>query len=157
MDEPYYNEAGYEKHKDTVTGFENSRLYNEMALLKVVQSMVAVAERPPVLFKDEVMAHLRLAGPRSAVRIDPVPPRTFRSSRGIFYLVRFIKRLEAWMEACSCKGSEPEAAKSVPGGAPDYPLFPISRGCVILVEKALNSLKATLAKMDEGFEAAVLS
>jgi len=35
--EPYYNEAGYEKQKGTQTGLENSRLYNEMAVLKLVQ------------------------------------------------------------------------------------------------------------------------
>jgi len=35
--EPYYNEAGYEKQKGTQTGLENSRLYNEMAVLNVVQ------------------------------------------------------------------------------------------------------------------------
>jgi len=37
--EPYYNEAGYEKQKGTQTGLENSRLYNEMAVLKLVQVM----------------------------------------------------------------------------------------------------------------------
>jgi len=35
--EPYYNEAGYERQKGTQTGLENSRLYNEMAVLKLVQ------------------------------------------------------------------------------------------------------------------------
>jgi len=35
--EPYYNEAGYEKQKSTQTGYENSRVYNEMAVLKLVQ------------------------------------------------------------------------------------------------------------------------
>jgi len=35
--EPYYNEAGYEKQKGTQTGLENSRLYNEMAVVKLVQ------------------------------------------------------------------------------------------------------------------------
>ena len=37
MSEPYYNEAGYEKQKGTQQGTENSRMYNEMALLKLVQ------------------------------------------------------------------------------------------------------------------------
>ena len=35
--EPYYNEAGYEKQKGSQQGLENSRLYNEMAILKLVQ------------------------------------------------------------------------------------------------------------------------
>lgn len=35
--EPYYNEAGYEKQRGTQQGVENSRMYNEMAIVKVVQ------------------------------------------------------------------------------------------------------------------------
>jgi len=60
--EPYYNEAGYERHRDTQQGAENSRLYNEMALLKLVQSMTNVAQRPPSVFKAEVKAHFQANG-----------------------------------------------------------------------------------------------
>lgn len=35
--EPYYNEAGYERQKGTQIGHENSRMYNEMAIVKMVQ------------------------------------------------------------------------------------------------------------------------
>lgn len=35
--EPYYNEAGFEKQKGSQQGFENSRMYNEMVLLKLMQ------------------------------------------------------------------------------------------------------------------------
>ena len=38
--EPYYNEAGYEKLKGSQEGLENSRMYNEMAILKLVQVRV---------------------------------------------------------------------------------------------------------------------
>ena len=37
VDEPYYNEAGYEKQRGTPHAQENSRMYNEMAILKLVQ------------------------------------------------------------------------------------------------------------------------
>jgi ubiquitin-conjugating enzyme E2 O len=37
VSEPYFNEAGYERQKGTQQGIENSRMYNEMALLKLVQ------------------------------------------------------------------------------------------------------------------------
>jgi len=57
VDEPYYNEAGYERHRDTQQGAENSRLYNEMALLKLTQSMAKVAANPPEVFKEEVKEH----------------------------------------------------------------------------------------------------
>ena len=37
VSEPYFNEAGYEKQRGTQQGQENSRMYNEMAVLKLVQ------------------------------------------------------------------------------------------------------------------------
>ena len=35
--EPYFNEAGYDKQKETMEGNENSKKYNEMVLIKVLQ------------------------------------------------------------------------------------------------------------------------
>ena len=35
--EPYFNEAGYEKQKGGQQAAEDSRLYNEMAIVKLVQ------------------------------------------------------------------------------------------------------------------------
>lgn len=35
--EPYYNEAGYERQRGTQQGKENSRMYNEMVILKLLQ------------------------------------------------------------------------------------------------------------------------
>jgi ubiquitin-conjugating enzyme E2 O len=57
--EPYFNEAGYERQKGTQQGVENSRMYNEMVVLKLVQSMTRLASNPPEAFKDEVKDHLR--------------------------------------------------------------------------------------------------
>ena len=37
MSEPYYNEAGFEKQRGSVIGLENSKMYNEMAIIKLVQ------------------------------------------------------------------------------------------------------------------------
>jgi ubiquitin-conjugating enzyme E2 O len=37
VDEPYYNEAGYEKQRGTQIALENSRMYNETAILKLVE------------------------------------------------------------------------------------------------------------------------
>ena len=39
MPEPYYNEAGYDKQRGSQQGEENARMYNEMVLIKLVQSM----------------------------------------------------------------------------------------------------------------------
>ncbi|XP_050394975.2 (E3-independent) E2 ubiquitin-conjugating enzyme UBE2O [Patella vulgata] len=67
--EPYYNEAGYEKQKGSEQAHENSRMYNEMAILKLVQSMTAMATRPPKVFENEVRDHLLANGPRMIRRL----------------------------------------------------------------------------------------
>ena len=55
--EPYYNEAGYERQKGTQQGRENTRMYNEMVVLKLVQSMTKLILHPPEAFKEETHAH----------------------------------------------------------------------------------------------------
>ncbi|ESP03792.1 hypothetical protein LOTGIDRAFT_156353 [Lottia gigantea] len=67
--EPYYNEAGYEKQRGSQQAYENSRMYNEMAILKLVQAMSAMAERPPKIFEQEVKDHLLNNGPRMIKRL----------------------------------------------------------------------------------------
>ena len=62
--EPYYNEAGYEKHRGSPHGDENSRMYNEMAIIKLGQSMASMAARPPEVFKEEVKQHFLRHGKR---------------------------------------------------------------------------------------------
>ena len=57
MDEPYFNQAGYERQKGTQEGKENSRLYNEMVLLKLVQSMTLLIKAPPKIFREEIKEH----------------------------------------------------------------------------------------------------
>ncbi|KAK3738720.1 hypothetical protein QZH41_018085, partial [Actinostola sp. cb2023] len=55
--EPYYNEAGYEKQRGTQEGLDNSRLYNEMAILKLLQSMAKMISKPPLGFEKEIRLH----------------------------------------------------------------------------------------------------
>lgn len=59
MSEPYFNEAGYEKQKGSQQGKENSRMYNEMAVLKLVQSLTKLIVQPPAVFKEEILQHFR--------------------------------------------------------------------------------------------------
>ena len=63
--EPYYNEAGYGKHRGSPYGDENSRMYNEMAIIKLGQSMASVVSKPPEVFKEEVREHFKKNGDRS--------------------------------------------------------------------------------------------
>ncbi|XP_055677910.1 (E3-independent) E2 ubiquitin-conjugating enzyme isoform X2 [Lutzomyia longipalpis] len=60
--EPYYNEAGYEKQKGTQQGMENSRMYNEMAVIKLVQSMTKLMCSPPDIFKEQIVRHFEEKG-----------------------------------------------------------------------------------------------
>ncbi|KAK9888270.1 hypothetical protein WA026_000532 [Henosepilachna vigintioctopunctata] len=79
--EPYYNEAGYEKQTDTQQGFENSRTYNELVILKLVQSMSEMLLSPPEAFKREVHSHFAIKGEKLCHRLqkfcsDVDPPKT---------------------------------------------------------------------------------
>ncbi|MPC13563.1 (E3-independent) E2 ubiquitin-conjugating enzyme [Portunus trituberculatus] len=45
VSEPYFNEAGYERQKGTQQGRENSRMYNEMVVLKLIQAMAKTSSK----------------------------------------------------------------------------------------------------------------
>ena len=64
VDEPYYNEAGYERQRGTQQALENSKMYNEMVLLKLVQSLTRILGRPPPTFHDQVVQHFAENGPK---------------------------------------------------------------------------------------------
>ncbi|XP_045497156.1 (E3-independent) E2 ubiquitin-conjugating enzyme UBE2O isoform X2 [Colias croceus] len=120
--EPYFNEAGYEKQKGTQQGKENSRMYNEMVLLKLVQSMTRMALNPPEPFHNEVVQHLRGAGPA------------------------LCRRLEG-LAALSNDPINP-GDPATPTDPPDYPLVPASRGFCLTLRSSLESFRAALRKLD---------
>ncbi|KAL0279305.1 UNVERIFIED_CONTAM: hypothetical protein PYX00_000896 [Menopon gallinae] len=70
VNEPYFNEAGYEKQKGTQQGHENSRMYNEMAILKLVQAMTKMVVHPPEVFKDEIKQHFAQCSNRFIGRLQ---------------------------------------------------------------------------------------
>ena len=59
VSEPYFNEAGFEKQKGSQQGRENSRMYNEMVVLKLVQAQTKLLLHPPPVFKDIIIAHFK--------------------------------------------------------------------------------------------------
>ncbi|XP_072403360.1 (E3-independent) E2 ubiquitin-conjugating enzyme UBE2O [Diabrotica undecimpunctata] len=69
VSEPYYNEAGYEKQTDTQQGYENSRTYNELVILKLIQSMKKMLQSPPEMFKREIIAHFSERGHKLCERL----------------------------------------------------------------------------------------
>ncbi|XP_072259967.1 (E3-independent) E2 ubiquitin-conjugating enzyme [Pyxicephalus adspersus] len=70
VNEPYYNEAGFDSDRGLQEGYENSRCYNEMSLIRVVQSMTQLLRRPVEVFQQEIMEHFQSNGWRLAHRIE---------------------------------------------------------------------------------------
>ncbi|XP_071797737.1 (E3-independent) E2 ubiquitin-conjugating enzyme UBE2O-like isoform X2 [Asterias amurensis] len=122
VSEPYYNEAGYEKHRDSVPGTENSRLYNETAILKMVQSMTLMLTNPPEVFHEETVSFCRKYGHR------------------------MIRRVEHWLSL----GDRSPGSRAPGKGdqedftAPAFPLLPLSRGFVLSTRQALRGYRAAL-------------
>lgn len=76
VSEPYYNEAGYEKQVESQQGYENSRTYNELVILKLVQAMTVLSVSPPEVFKDEIMTHFSQQGQTFCERIEKWTSKT---------------------------------------------------------------------------------
>ncbi|XP_015211747.1 (E3-independent) E2 ubiquitin-conjugating enzyme UBE2O isoform X2 [Lepisosteus oculatus] len=70
VNEPYYNEAGFDSDRGLQEGYENSRCYNEMALIKMVQSMTQLLLQPVEVFQQEIREHFLCGGWRLAHRIE---------------------------------------------------------------------------------------
>ncbi|XP_066470602.1 (E3-independent) E2 ubiquitin-conjugating enzyme isoform X2 [Tiliqua scincoides] len=70
VNEPYYNEAGFDSDRGLQEGYENSRCYNEMALIRVVQSMMQLLRKPVEVFEQEIFEHFCLNGWRLVHRIE---------------------------------------------------------------------------------------
>jgi len=62
VDEPYYNEAGYGRQKGTSIASENSRLYNEMVVIKMIQSMTKMLSSPHKAFDTQIRQHITKTG-----------------------------------------------------------------------------------------------
>lgn len=70
VNEPYYNEAGFDSDRGLQEGYENSRCYNEMALIKMVQSMTQLLQNPVEVFRQEIQEHFVSNGWRLVHRLD---------------------------------------------------------------------------------------
>ncbi|XP_041839152.1 (E3-independent) E2 ubiquitin-conjugating enzyme UBE2O [Melanotaenia boesemani] len=70
VNEPYYNEAGFDSDRGLQEGYENSRCYNEMALIKMVQSMTQLLQNPVEVFKQEIQEHFISSGWRLVHRLE---------------------------------------------------------------------------------------
>ncbi|XP_065337080.1 (E3-independent) E2 ubiquitin-conjugating enzyme isoform X2 [Cloeon dipterum] len=138
VSEPYFNEAGYEKQKGSQQGRENSRMYNEMVVLKQVQALTKMLLQPPSVFKEEVLYHFkhqayflidRLEGwlkisemHNDSHPLSPVTPTTFREAHGVL-------------------------ASSATTPLPEFPLIPASKGFCITLRKSLSTFQEVLTSV----------
>jgi len=130
--EPYYNEAGYERQKGTQQGIENSRMYNELAILKMTQSLSLIAKNPLHVFKEEIIEHLKSKWNN------------------------YIDRLESWLSLSERKisldaGSISKDKEIIENSSencemniPEFPLLPGSKGFCISLRKALTTFRETM-------------
>ena len=134
--EPYYNEAGYERQKGTQIGEENSRMYNEMAVLKLVQSMTRLISNPAKPFNQEILDHMKV------------------NAR------KFSTRLRMWRQMSMEQASAPVTpttssslgAGSLQNDLPDFPLIPASKGFCLSLDKALKQFELCLAEAGVEFK-----
>ncbi|KAI4476444.1 hypothetical protein M0804_013572 [Polistes exclamans] len=133
VSEPYFNEAGFEKQKGSQQGRENSRMYNEMVVLKLVQAQTKLLLHPPLVFKDIIIAHFK----RHAERL--------------------LQRLDLWMEISEQHNNQHPLSPVTPTTfkeiseidqkiLPEFPLIPASRGFCITLRKTLTTFKDVLIK-----------
>ena len=115
-------------------------MYNELAILKMTQSLNAIAKNPPVVFKEEIIEHFK------------------KTNNDL------IERLEAWLEMSKYQnslqsGANNEHTTTQEGAAtlkvitknqistPDFPLLPGSKGFCISLKKAIAAFKETIEEI----------
>ncbi|XP_017040016.1 (E3-independent) E2 ubiquitin-conjugating enzyme UBE2O [Drosophila ficusphila] len=130
VDEPYYNEAGYEKQRGTQLGNENSRVYNEMAIIKIAHSTVKQLQNPPLIFRNELIEHFKEFGSELHGRMQAWSEYSAEAQR---QHITSIKDMPADYKA--------------PCELPEFPLLPCSRGFCIAVKGVLGQLHSELTAL----------
>ena len=130
--EPYFNEAGYEKQRGAQQGSENSRMYNEMAVLKLVQSMTKLLRNPQQPFQEEISEHFLEAGGKLTAR-----------------LLRWKAISESQSSHLLATPTSPTALSVLSPGQdlPDFPLVPASRGFCLSLTRAIASFQEAAATL----------
>ncbi|KAH8419184.1 hypothetical protein KR222_009243 [Zaprionus bogoriensis] len=152
VDEPYFNEAGYEKQRGTQLGNENSRVYNEMAIIKIVHSTVKQLQNPPIIFRKELMEHFKEFGGELHGRMQAWSEYSAEAQRlkitniaGTYIRLVCIKCIRNSM-FLTFFSDMPKDYKT-PCELPEFPLLPCSRGFCIAVKGVLETLQNELTAL----------
>ncbi|XP_058812642.1 (E3-independent) E2 ubiquitin-conjugating enzyme [Topomyia yanbarensis] len=144
VDEPYFNEAGYEKQRGSQQGGENSRMYNEMVLLKLVQSMSKLIVNPPEIFSEQILAHFRERGRKMFLRIkswmDLSNEANKAASTGTPALIASKTPVQSSSVPTVSTASPPDVLIALP----EFPLIPASRGFCLTLVGLLENFQKTL-------------
>lgn len=140
--QPYFNEAGYERQKGSALGQENSRMYNEMATLKLVQSMTKLIHAPPDVFKKEIYEHFKNRGLALANRLDQLLIGA--------QMKKSCSQVSIGTSTDQVKNNEIVNNNNqieVKVG-PAFPLLPASKGFCLSLQSALPVFKESLHKFE---------
>lgn len=119
--EPYYNEAGYDRQKDTASGMENAKSYNEFITVKLCDHVISTIRNPGEPF-EQLTKEFYFGSECS-------------ESEGA--LAKFIEKI---------KVLKSESPDDLP-----YPLLPISKGCKSALSVKLEKLKDIKTENGEKF------
>lgn len=116
----------------TQQGTENSRMYNEMVIIKMVQAMTKLVQTPPDVFRQQIVRHFGARGDA------------------------MYERIKGWMEASNDMNNRnvqtadtedaSSAAVALASRAPKFSLVPASRGFFLTLSGLLEVFRA---KVDE--------
>jgi len=70
VEEPYFNEPGYEKTRGTAQAEVNTRQYSEKARLMSLRSMLRIGQNPPSGFEDVAKQHFAEKGEAIVKRVE---------------------------------------------------------------------------------------
>lgn len=142
VDEPYYNEAGYQKQRGTIEGQLNSRMYSETAFLFSLKHIVSSLANPNTLAKDSWPVF------KKHYFEDGAAQRIIERCRNLASECSDQKK-----ENSSETGNKNESEKCVNGGSSPADKAPLSEGLCRSVSSMINDLQ----KVFELFRKRVLS
>ncbi|KAF2354207.1 Ubiquitin-conjugating enzyme E2 [Trinorchestia longiramus] len=131
VSEPYFNEAGYERQKGSQQGHENSRMYNEMVLLKLIQATARMLQHPPTPFKEEIFEHFNENAANFIIRLE-----------------RWLSMSEGHNAAHPLSPTTPNTYRNIVTDCeeqsvlPEFPLIPASKGFCLTLRSTLPQVRA---------------
>lgn len=96
-------------------------MYNEMVVLKLIESMTKIITNPPEVFRDEIIKHFRERGESMC------------------------KRIKSWMDMSTAANIRTEIAQE----PPEFSLVPASRGFCLKLVGLLENFRNKLEAMNQ--------